>query len=149
MADTASRLRSLPQRWRYALIGGLLALPSTAVGYLQPGAELVLSPVLLGGLLAGYLAERQTGESRGVGVRVGLVGAVPVTLVIFDVLAATSALSGPSWVVATGTFLTVGFTAAVGVLGFGLAALIGEAGGRVGGWVAKTRSGHSAPAADR
>jgi hypothetical protein len=148
MDGAGSLLRSLPQRWRYALICGLLALPSTTIGYLQTGAELVLSPVLLGGLLAGYMAERRTGESRGVGIRVGLVGAIPVILVVFDVLGATSALSRPSWFVETATVATIGFTVVTGVLGFGLAALIGEVGGRVGAWVAKKRFGRLAPAAD-
>lgn len=148
MAGTGSLLQSLSQRWRYALIGGLLALPSTTVGYLQTGAELVLLPVLLGGLLAGYLAERQTGGSHGVGVRVGLVGAVPVLWLIVDVPRTALAFPGPSWLVVTVALIAAVFTASVVVLGLGVAALIGEAGGRIGGWVAKKRPGHSAPAID-
>jgi hypothetical protein len=101
--------------------------------------------VFLGGVLAGYLMTRRTGTDRGVGARVGLVGGLPVLWVLFDILQAASALAGPSWFVASATILTIVFTV---VFGFGLAALIGEIGGRIGSWLASKRSGHSTPSVD-
>lgn len=115
----------MSQQWRYALICGMLSLPFTALSYWQTGSELSLSPVFLGGVLAGYLMTRRTGTGRGVGARVGLVGGLPVLWVLFDILQAASVLAGPSWFVASATILTIVVTV---VFGFGLAALIGELG---------------------
>jgi hypothetical protein len=93
-----------------------------------------LWPVFFGGLLAGFLAKRQTGTSDGVGVRAGLVGGLAIGWILADGLAAASALSGPSWFVATAFVTTV---MVLGVLGLGLSALAGAIGGRVGGWLAQ------------
>lgn len=146
MPEAGSLYQRIPRRWRYALVGGFLVLPSTTVGYLQTGMELVFPSVLLGGLLSGYLAERQFVESRGVGGRVGLVGAVPGVWFVFDAFVTRWTLSGLSSFALT--VVTAGVTAAVATLGLGAAALVGEVGGRIGAWVAKTRPGHSTPAPD-
>jgi hypothetical protein len=145
MLGTDSPLHQMSQQWQYALICGMLSLPFTALSYWQTGSELSLSPVFLGGVLAGYLMTRRTGTGRGVGARVGLVGGLPVLWVLFDILQAASALAGPSWFVASATILT---TVGTVVFGFGLAALIGELGGKLGSWVASKRSGHSTPTVD-
>lgn len=134
--------------WKYALIGGLASLPFTTLSYWQTGSELSLGAVLFGGILAGYLANRAGSESSGVGARVGIVGGLPVLWVLFDVLAATSGLAGPAWFVTGATLLTIGFTIVVAVLGFGLAALIGEVGARIGGWLAGQRPDGSTPVAN-
>jgi hypothetical protein len=148
MYSAASPFRKVSRQWKYALFGGLLALPFTALSYWQTGSELSLTPVLVGGALAGYLAKRRIGDSRGVGIRAGLVGSLPVIWILFDILRASSALAGPSWFVAGATILTVGFTVGVAILGFGLAAVIGELGARVGSWVAGKRPGQPTPAVD-
>ena len=141
MSRTGPRFTPLPDllsdTWRYALLGGLASIPLTTVAYWQSGSELSLSPVFLGGLLAGYLACRQTGSARGVGLRAGLVGGLPTLWLLREVLDAATALSGPPWFVATGLVVTVGFLL---VVLFGFAALVGALGGRAGGWVA-ARSG--------
>ena len=124
--------------WEYGLLGGLLTIPLTLFGYWQTGSEMALSPILAGGLLAGYLAKRNTGSSRGIGIRAGLVGGLPILLALADILTATAGLSGPSWFVASGTALTVGVVIGGGVLAFGLAAGLGEVGARIGGWLAGT-----------
>lgn len=131
--------------WKYALVGGVVSLPATTASYWQTGSEMSLASVLLGSLLAGYLAKRKTGTSAGVGVRAGLVGALPVLWVLSDVLGASTALSGPPWFVAAGTLLTILTLTAVGVLGFGLSALVGGVGGRVGGWLAGSNGSRGSP----
>jgi len=128
-------------QWKYALVGGLASLPFTTISYWQTGSELSLGAVLFGGILAGYLAVRTGGGHSGVGLRVGLVGGLPVLWVLFDVLAATSGLAGPAWFVTSATLLTIGFTIMVAALGFGIAALIGEIGTRIGGWLAGEQPG--------
>lgn len=131
-------------QWKYALLGGLASLPFTTLSYWQTGSELSFGAVLFGGLLAGYLCDRAGGESTGVGIRVGVIGGLPVLWVLFDILTATKGLSGPAWFVTSGTVLTIGVSLAFAVLGFGLAALIGEIGARVGGWLAGKRPGQGA-----
>jgi len=145
MLGIDSPFHQISQQWQYALICGMLTFPFTALSYWQTGSELSLSPVFVGGILAGYLTTRHTGTGRGVGARVGLVGGLPVLWVLFDLLKAASALAGPSWFVTSATLLTVGVT--IG-FGFGLAAFIGEIGGKIGSWVASKRPGHSTPTVD-
>jgi len=140
MSENSQPTRIVPPRWIYGLIGGLVSLPFTVIGYWQTGSELSLAPVVGGGLLAGYLARRRTGESRGVGIRAGLVGGLPVAWMLFDVLAATSGLAGPPWFVVGGTLLTIGFVVVLGVFGFGLAAVFGGGGAKLGNWLAGKRS---------
>lgn len=135
-------------RWKYALVGGLASLPFTIFSYWQTGSELSLGAVLFGGILAGHLVERTGGESR-IGTRVGIVGGLPVLWVLFDVLAATSGLAGPAWFVTGATLLTIGVTIVVAVLGFGIAALVGEVGARIGNWLAGKQPGGSTPVASR
>jgi hypothetical protein len=125
--------------WKYALVGGLVSLPFTTLSYWRTGSELSLGAVLFGGILAGYLARRAGGEISGVGTRVGIVGGLPVLWVASDVLAATVGLAGPTWFVTSATLLAIGFTIAVAVLGFGIAALVGKLGARIGIWLAGNR----------
>ena len=131
--------------WKYALIGGGASLPFTTLSYWQTGSELSLGAVLFGGILAGYLAKRADGEISGVGTRVGIVGGLPVFWVIFDVLAATEGLAGPTWFVTSATLIAIGFTIVVAVLGLGISALIGEVGTRIGSWVAGNQPDQSTP----
>jgi hypothetical protein len=139
-----SLLDGASDAWRYGLLGGLVSVPFTAVGYWQTGSELSLSTVFLGGLLAGYLARRRSGTAAGVGVRVGLVGSLPVLWLLSDVLGAASALSGPAWFVAGALALTV---ARVAVVAVGAAVLVGVVGTRVGGGLAGRDGGERAPPA--
>ena len=136
MPETGPPPQHETTQWKYALIGGLASLPFTTFSYWQTGSELSLGAVLFGGILAGYLVDRAGGEPSGVGTRVGIVGGLPVLWVLFDVFAATSGLAGPAWFVTSATLLTIGFTIVVAVLGFGIAAFIGEVGARIGSWLA-------------
>lgn len=122
--------------WRYALVGGVVSLPFTALSYLETGSELSLTPVLFGGLLAGYLARRRTGSIDGVGIRAGLVGGLPALAMLAEVVAAASALAGPRWFVAAGSLLTLGAVITAATLAFGLSAALGAVGARIGGWLA-------------
>jgi hypothetical protein len=146
---TGSLHDRLGDRWTYALLPGLGSLPLTTVAYWQSGSELSLSPVLLAGVLAGYLSKRRTDESAGVGVRTGLVGGLSVVWVLVDVLRAASALAGPPWFVAAGVVFTAGTLVLVAVVGFGLAALAGAVGGRIGGWLAGRAGGPGSTTAGR
>ena len=139
MPDAGPPLQHGTTPWKYALIGGVASLPFTTLSYWQTGSELSLGAVVFGGILAGYLSKRAAGEISGVGTRVGIVGGLPVLWVVFDVLAATDGLAGPTWFVTSATLLTIGLSLVVAVVGFGLSALVGEVGARIGSWLAGTR----------
>lgn len=129
--------KDISPTWKFALIGGLASLPFTTLSYWQTGSELSFNPVFFGGVLAGYLSTRNLGTSSSVGVRAGIIGSLPIVWMLFDILEVTSGLSGPSWFVASGTILAIGFI----VLGFGLAALVGKLGAKVGAWIARKTTG--------
>ncbi|WP_255195939.1 DUF5518 domain-containing protein [Halorarius litoreus] len=139
MSRTVSPGRSLPDTWRYALVGGLVSIPFTAASYLETGSELSLSAVLVGGFLAGYLAECRTGTSTGVGVRAGVVGALPALWLLVDMLETVGSLSNPLWFSAA----LVALALAVTGLAFVLGGLGGELGAMVGSWAAGTRRSHT------
>ena len=124
--------------WSYAIVGATFSIPLTVLTYWQTGSELALSPVLLGGLIAGYLATHRTGTSAGVGSRAGLLGGLPAVWIVPEVLSASAALTGPPWFLAAGSIMTaltmVGFL----VLAFGLSTLAGALGGYIGGRLAGT-----------
>ncbi|MFB6109143.1 MAG: DUF5518 domain-containing protein [Haloplanus sp.] len=141
MSRTGPSLSDWPPRWTYALLGGASSIPFTVAGYWQTGSELSLTAVLFGGALAGYLAARRTGTGRGVGVRAGVIGGLPVLVVVGGTVSDAAGLAGPSWFVVGGTVLAVGAAVAVAVVGIGLSALLGAVGARVGTWLAGTSGG--------
>lgn len=124
--------------WTYALLGGLTSVPLTAGLYWLSGAgsEFSLNAVFVGGLLAGYLVTRAPTDADpgGVGVRAGLVGAVPaVVWGVSEVAGSAAAVAGPVpfRIVAVGTVLLT-ITTVVVVL----ATVAGFVGARIGGWLA-------------
>jgi hypothetical protein len=121
----------ISQEWHYALLGGLGSVPFTLGGFLWSGSTVSFLPLLFGATLAGYLATRETGTVRGVGLRTGLVGGVPALIVAYaDVVGVALGMGWPAW------FLPVGLALlAVVVLGLGsaLAAVVGAIGARFGG----------------
>lgn len=122
----------LPARWAYACIGGGVALPCTALGYWQTGSEVSVSAVVVGGLVTGYLLARSNTETGSAGTLVGIVGGLPILRAVFDTYAAGSTVAEPLWFELAGGAFLVGFT----VAGFGVAALVGEAGVRIGARIA-------------
>ncbi|ADQ68413.1 DUF5518 domain-containing protein [Halogeometricum borinquense] len=144
---TDSLRNAVSERWIYALLGASVSVPLTTLGYWQTGSELSLSPVLLGGLIAGYFSKRNTGDRSGVGVRTGLLGVVPVLWMVADILAATSALTGPVWFRVAGVALVIGLSLTLVTVTAGLGAAAGAIGARVGGWLAGSGGRNHPPAA--
>lgn len=129
----------LSPEWMYALIGGLASLPFAITSYSVVDNEISLSPVIAG-LIAGYLAQRRLGKRDIVGLRAGLVAALPSIYILSNALIATSELTGPNWFVVSGTTVAVGFFALVAILVFGLSAVVGKLGAWCGGWLAERSS---------
>ena len=138
---------TLPEPWRYALLGGLLALPVTTYLYWQSGDELSVGPVLLGGLIAGYLYDGDGAERRRVGVRTGLIGGLPALWMLADALAVVLGVDGPAWFRAAAGGMGVLTMLLFTLLAFGLAAVAGVVGAVVGDWLSrKTGRRRSSPA---
>lgn len=129
----------LTEMWKYALIGGLLAVPFTALEVWRSPENIRLGMVLFGSVLAGYLIKRRGGNSTATGLRAALIGGLPLLWVLGDLLWWVPNIANPLW-----------FQAVVGVgmiLGFGgvmlaVVAVSGAFAGRFGGWLAERR-GHS------
>ena len=127
-------LRHVPEPWNYALAGGLASIPVTLFVHWQAASteELSLNAVLLGGVVAGYLAGRAGVDTSEAGARAGLVGGLPVLLlVISELVAAVPALAGPDWFYVAGIAMAVVFV----LFTLGIAMLVGVIGAAIGGWI--------------
>lgn len=120
--------------WRYAIIGGVVSIPLTLFVYWQSGMgnDMSLSMVFFGGLLAGYLAAKETDGGRGVGFRAGLIGGLPVFRIGIDIVQGAVAAGGPLWFQGLAMLLSVGLIATLLVL----AGIVGYIGAKVGRWLA-------------
>ena len=121
---------NVERTWTYALVGGVGSMP-LSVGlywYSGMGNHFSLNMVFVGGLLAGYLAKRESVDAKPVGLRAGLIGAIP-GLVWFLPQAARRVAA--AWSFLPIAILTVLFT----VLIFAVGAVAGLLGGAVGGWL--------------
>lgn len=132
------------ETWRYAIIGGLVTLPWTALLYWQSADQLSLGPVLVGGVVAGYLCRGDDTDCRRAGAGVGLIGALPALWVAFELLTAASGMTGPAWFRIAAIGLGVGSLLAFLLVGFGLAALLGAVGAAVDNWASK-KTGRQRP----
>ncbi|WP_318568083.1 DUF5518 domain-containing protein [Salinigranum marinum] len=121
------------ETWTYALVGGFVSMPLTLGRYWLSGMgnSFSLNMVFVGGLLAGYLAKRDSIDAEPVGLRAGVIGALPGLVWIFSPSLVTARSIAEAWSFAP--------AAAVLVVLFSLMALgIGAAGffgGAVGGWL--------------
>jgi hypothetical protein len=117
--------------WRYALIGGVVSIPLTISLYWYSGMgnDFSLNMVTVGGLLAGYLAKRDSVDAKPVGLRAGLIGTLPGLAWILPQAVGNVAAG---WSVLPIVILVVLFS----VIVVGIGALAGVIGGAVGGWLA-------------
>jgi len=120
--------------WRYALYGGLVSIPLT-VGvnwYSAVGSEFSLNMVTVGGLIAGYLAQRASLDVRAVGIRVGLIGAIPGIVQLFPQLSRVAADVSAPWPLVP----AIVAASMLSVMVLGIGALGGLVGSIIGGWLA-------------
>jgi hypothetical protein len=122
----------LTETWTYALVGGLLALPFTALAAWRSPENVTLGMVVVGSALAGYLVKRRGGNSTATGLRAALVGGFPAIWPLSELVWAVPAIPNPLW------FQAVGVAMILGAGGFLLAvvAVFGALAGRFGGWLA-------------
>ena len=70
----------LDPSWPYALVGGAASIPLTILIHNKTGSGIEFSSigVVFGGILAGYLARRDSIRAGSAGTRAGLVGVLPL-----------------------------------------------------------------------
>ena len=130
--DRGRRSLLADDSWRYAIVGGLAALPFTAINYWQTGSEIGLWPVVFGGLLAGYLYEGPSTVRSRVGFRAGLIGLLPALWLLGDLLWFVHVeVGGPAVSRVVQTVFAIVFVVAM----FVFAGLAGMIGSRVGDWL--------------
>jgi len=125
----------LTETWKYAFIGGLLALPFTALEAWRSPENITLGMVVLGSVLAGYLIKRRGGNSTATGLRAALIGGVPSLWALGELLWAVPNIPNPPWFQAVG----VGMILAFGGVMLAIVAVSGALAGRFGGWLAERR----------
>jgi len=125
----------LTETWTYALVGGLLALPFTALEVWRSPENISLGAVVVGCVFAGYLIKRRGGNSTATGLRAGVIGGIPVLWALNELLWAVINIPNPPWFQA----VSVGMALAFGGLFFAVMAVAGAVSGRFGGWLAKRR----------
>ncbi|WP_435119430.1 DUF5518 domain-containing protein [Halolamina sp. C58] len=121
---------SIPRKWRAPLLLGGASIPFSIVSYLQSDSTMSLWPVVIAGLVAGYLID----DDR-VGARTGFVGGLAVFWIVAEMLLLVPELTGPWWFLAAAVGMSVVFAS----LGLALSILLAEAAARVGGWLARRR----------
>ena len=139
------RSLSADESWRYAIVGGLLALPFVARTYWETGTTAGLEPIFAAGLLVGYFFRGTTREIARVGARIGVVAALPVLLWMSIEPAAYVLLETDPWYAPLVPIAIAVLFVTVGGL---IAALVGAIGARIGDWLSgKLGFGRSATVA--
>ena len=118
--------------WTYPIVVGLGSIPFTLLAQWLSAGTLVLLPVLLAGLLVGYIFAEQRTSSRSVGWRAGLVGGL--ALLWGGVHFITMIPEHPFSLAAAGfAFLSSAIVIGLYIVIFGV---VGGIGGILGEWMA-------------
>ncbi len=129
----------LTEAWKYALIGGLLALPFTVFEVWRSPENVMLGTVLVGSVLAGYLIKRRGGNSTATGLRAALIGGFPLLWGLGELIGTITTIPNPVWFQAVSVAVALAF----GGLALALLAATGALAGRFGGWLAEPREHNS------
>jgi hypothetical protein len=125
----------LTETWTYALVGGLLALPFTALEVWRSPESITLGAVLVGSIFAGYLIKRRGGNSTATGLRAALIGGIPTLWALTELLRTISSTPNPPWFQGVSVAMALAF----GGLMLVVVAVFGALAGRFGGWLAELR----------
>ncbi|MFC6865083.1 DUF5518 domain-containing protein [Halomicroarcula sp. GCM10025817] len=127
----------MTETWKYALVGGLLALPFTVLAAWRSPENISLGMVVVGSTIAGYLIKRRGGNSTATGLRAALIGGFPAVWPLSELVWAIPTVPNPLWFRAIGVAMILG----IGGVVLAVVAVCGALAGRVGGWLAERR-GH-------
>lgn len=122
----------VPETWRYGLVGGIVSIPLSLglYWYSGTGNHFSINMAVVGGVLAGCLAKRNSIDAKPAGLHAGLIGVLPgFTWILPQIVTSVAA----EWsVLPLAIFSTI-----FAVLIFSIGALAGVLGGAVGGWLFK------------
>ncbi|WP_257299914.1 DUF5518 domain-containing protein [Haloarchaeobius sp. FL176] len=131
----SSALRRQQDAWTYAIIGGLVAAPLVVAHnlYTGLGSELSLNGVFVGGLVAGFLAARGSGDADRAAAGAGVLGGVPaLAWMLPDLFVVALDGDGTWWFTVAEAVIAVVFVG----LALTIAVVAGVLGGVVGKWFA-------------
>ena len=121
------------ESWRYAIVGGLLALPFVVGSYWQTGTSVGFEAIFVAGLLVGYFFRGTPEEVSQVGSRTGFIGMLPVLLwKLSDTVAFLFLELGSPYGF---RFVQIAFMVVFVMIGALIAAVIGAIGARIGNWL--------------
>ena len=123
----------ISETWKYALIGGLLALPFTILEVWQSPENLTFEIFVVGSALAGYLIKRQGGNSTATGLRAALIGGSPSLWILVELFWTIPAAPNPLWFQVVSIVILLVFGGVIIVV----LAVFGALAGRFGGWLAE------------
>jgi hypothetical protein len=125
----------LTETWTYALVGGLLALPFTALEVWRSPENITLGAVLVGSVFAGYMIKPRGGNSTATGLRAALIGGIPALWALNELLWTITNVPNPPWFQGVSVAMALAFGGLVLVV----VAVSGALAGRFGGWLAERR----------
>ncbi|WP_436923274.1 DUF5518 domain-containing protein [Halosimplex amylolyticum] len=134
MSRTGPHPGSLSRTWQYALVGGVVSMPLTLAAYWSSGASnhFSFNMVVVGGLIAGFLARRYSADVSAASIRAGVIGGLAGYVWIAPTILVSAESFADAWSFAPASvLLAVLFSAVV----FGTAAVMGLLGGLVGSWI--------------
>jgi hypothetical protein len=133
MAHSLHRRRQ--DAWTYALVGGLVAAPLTVAHnlYTGLGTEFSLNALLVGGLVAGFLAKRASADADRAAAGAGVLGGLPALAWILPAMLASASSFAAAW-----SFPPAGplLAAVFGVTVLAVFVFAGLLGGLAGRWLA-------------
>ena len=125
-----TRIRRIPQVWRVAILGTVVALPGTAVINRLPNSEATIGGgvMLVGPIIAGAVAANRSVEPSAAGLRAGFLGGM-IAVSVFILTEGTTV---------TWSLNTIVFFLIAGVMLLCISPVFGLISGRIGGWIAHT-----------
>ncbi|WP_440992240.1 DUF5518 domain-containing protein [Haloarchaeobius baliensis] len=121
--------------WTYALVGGLAAAPLVVAHnlYTGLGTEFSLNALLVGGLVAGFLARRASADADRAAAGAGVLGGLPALAWFLPAMLASASSFATAW-----SFPPAGplLVAVFGLVVLTIFVVTGLLGGLVGKWLA-------------
>lgn len=127
--------------WKYSFVGGVMSIPLT-IGYnwyFELGYYSFVM-VIIGGMIAGYLAKRNSLREYYAGIGAGVIGSLPGFMLAFRPLYNLAS----EWTASGAVILTTIVVPLVVLFLFAIGAMLGFIGGGVGGWIATKFNGRRA-----
>ena len=121
---------------KYALLGGVVSIPFTVIVHVttSSGIEFSSGTMVLGGGVAGYLAERGAGDARFTGALAGAIGSLP----LLRWWSTTFAYIPIQYIPWTEIPSRIAYLSVLGLVVFLGSVLAGWLGGHLGGWLSRS-----------